>query len=134
MYAKRLSAVCLVPLGYDDLRSQVGQDAEQGLSTHGECLGSVSETLSSMSAHCLSWITRLYEFYTAPVVKFWFHTVGEITVVIFLNECKIFLLLKTHLKDRLRIPPCPSCSVYFIEWIFFCFNLLSSFFLALPLF
>uniref|UniRef100_A0AAQ6A105 non-specific serine/threonine protein kinase n=1 Tax=Amphiprion ocellaris TaxID=80972 RepID=A0AAQ6A105_AMPOC len=25
---------------------------------------------------CLSWITRLYDFYTAPVVKFWFHTMS----------------------------------------------------------
>lgn len=31
-----------------------------------------------MTVHCLSWITRLYEFYTAPVVKFWFHTVGGV--------------------------------------------------------
>ncbi|XP_071338532.1 transient receptor potential cation channel subfamily M member 6 isoform X2 [Trachinotus anak] len=51
-----------------------GQDAERGLSSDDKCLGPVSETLSSVSAQCLSWITRLYEFYTAPVVKFWFHT------------------------------------------------------------
>ncbi|XP_022611056.1 transient receptor potential cation channel subfamily M member 6-like [Seriola dumerili] len=51
------------------------QDAEQGLSSHNKSLGPVSETLSSMSTQCLSWIKRLYEFYTAPVVKFWFHTI-----------------------------------------------------------
>uniref|UniRef100_A0A4W6FW32 non-specific serine/threonine protein kinase n=1 Tax=Lates calcarifer TaxID=8187 RepID=A0A4W6FW32_LATCA len=47
------------------------QDAERG---QGKCLGPVSETVSSMTMQCLSWITRIYEFYTAPVVKFWFHT------------------------------------------------------------
>ncbi|XP_035496135.1 transient receptor potential cation channel subfamily M member 6 isoform X4 [Scophthalmus maximus] len=51
------------------------KDAERGLSVHDKCPGLVSETVSSMTMHCLSWITRLYEFYTAPVVKFWFHTV-----------------------------------------------------------
>ncbi|XP_040898692.1 transient receptor potential cation channel subfamily M member 6 isoform X4 [Toxotes jaculatrix] len=51
------------------------QDAERGLSFHDKCLGPVSETVSSMTMQCLSWITRIYEFYTAPVVKFWFHTI-----------------------------------------------------------
>ncbi|XP_040010263.1 transient receptor potential cation channel subfamily M member 6 isoform X9 [Xiphias gladius] len=50
------------------------QDAERGLSFHDKCLGPLSETVSSVTMQCLSWITRLYEFYTAPVVKFWFHT------------------------------------------------------------
>ncbi|XP_040010255.1 transient receptor potential cation channel subfamily M member 6 isoform X2 [Xiphias gladius] len=49
-------------------------DAERGLSFHDKCLGPLSETVSSVTMQCLSWITRLYEFYTAPVVKFWFHT------------------------------------------------------------
>ncbi|TDH13356.1 hypothetical protein EPR50_G00056750, partial [Perca flavescens] len=49
------------------------QDAERG---HDECFGPVSETVSSFSVRYLSWITRLYEFYTAPVVKFWFHTMS----------------------------------------------------------
>lgn len=52
------------------------QDAEQGLSCHDKCLGPISETVSSVTVQCLSWITRLYDFYTAPVVKFWFHTVS----------------------------------------------------------
>ncbi|XP_069380165.1 transient receptor potential cation channel subfamily M member 6 isoform X3 [Paralichthys olivaceus] len=51
------------------------RDSERGLSFHDKCLGPVSETLSSVTMNCVSWITRLYEFYTAPVVKFWFHTV-----------------------------------------------------------
>uniref|UniRef100_A0A3Q3XCR1 non-specific serine/threonine protein kinase n=1 Tax=Mola mola TaxID=94237 RepID=A0A3Q3XCR1_MOLML len=46
------------------------------LSLHDRCLAPVSETVSCMTVHCLSWITRLYEFYTAPVVKFWFHTMS----------------------------------------------------------
>ncbi|XP_042276131.1 transient receptor potential cation channel subfamily M member 6 isoform X2 [Thunnus maccoyii] len=54
------------------------QDAERGLSFQDGCLGPVSETVSSMTMQCLSWIKRLYEFYTAPVVKFWFHTMSYI--------------------------------------------------------
>lgn len=49
-----------------------------------------------MTVHCLSWITRVYEFYTAPVVKFWFHTVSGVYVVI----------LKAHYMDGLRVPHC----------------------------
>ncbi|XP_059192629.1 transient receptor potential cation channel subfamily M member 6 [Centropristis striata] len=52
------------------------QDAERGLSFRDKCLGPVSETVSSITVQCLSWITKLYEFYTAPVVKFWFHTIS----------------------------------------------------------
>ncbi|XP_029365579.1 transient receptor potential cation channel subfamily M member 6 isoform X2 [Echeneis naucrates] len=49
-------------------------DPEQGLSFHDKCVEPVSETVSSLGAQCLSWIKKLYEFYTAPVVKFWLHT------------------------------------------------------------
>ncbi|KAM4576523.1 transient receptor potential cation channel subfamily M member 6 isoform 2-T2 [Odontesthes bonariensis] len=52
------------------------QDAERGLSFHHKYLGPVSETVSSVTVQCLSWVTRLYDFYTAPVVKFWFHTMS----------------------------------------------------------
>ncbi|XP_029294787.1 transient receptor potential cation channel subfamily M member 6 [Cottoperca gobio] len=52
------------------------QDAERGLPFHKRYFGPVSETVSSINVQCLSWITRLYEFYTAPVVKFWFHTMS----------------------------------------------------------
>ncbi|XP_034068678.1 transient receptor potential cation channel subfamily M member 6 isoform X4 [Gymnodraco acuticeps] len=55
------------------------QDAERGLPFHKKCLGPVSETFSSITVHCLSWIKRLYAFYTAPVVKFWFHTMSYLT-------------------------------------------------------
>ncbi|XP_010788394.1 transient receptor potential cation channel subfamily M member 6-like [Notothenia coriiceps] len=55
------------------------QDAERGLPFHKNCLGPVSETFSSITVHCLSWIKRVYEFYTAPVVKFWFHTMSYLT-------------------------------------------------------
>ncbi|XP_078026969.1 transient receptor potential cation channel subfamily M member 6 isoform X4 [Epinephelus lanceolatus] len=57
------------------------QDPEQGLSFSDKCLGPVSETVSSITVQCLSWITRLYEFYTAPVVKFWFHTMSYLAFV-----------------------------------------------------
>lgn len=62
--------------------SQGTQDTEQGLSPQNKYLGPVSESLSLMTVRCLSWITRLYEFYTAPVVKFWFHTVRSIMCIV----------------------------------------------------
>nr|XP_046242836.1 transient receptor potential cation channel subfamily M member 6 isoform X2 [Scatophagus argus] len=70
-----LDSVKSVPAheGTDPMDSQ---DAERGLPFRRRCHGPVSETVSSMTVHCLSWITRLYEFYTAPVVKFWFHTMS----------------------------------------------------------
>lgn len=55
---------------------QGSRDAEQGLSFQVKRVGPVSETMSSITVRCVSWITTLYDFYTAPVVKFWFHTVG----------------------------------------------------------
>ncbi|KAM7416212.1 hypothetical protein PAMA_018335 [Pampus argenteus] len=61
---------------HDEADHVGSQDAERGLSFKDRCLGPVSETVSSMTVQCLSWITRLYEFYTAPVVKFWFHTMS----------------------------------------------------------
>ncbi|XP_041855494.1 transient receptor potential cation channel subfamily M member 6 [Melanotaenia boesemani] len=52
------------------------QDAEQGLSPPDKCIGTGSETMSRATVQYLAWITRLYDFYTAPVVKFWFHTMS----------------------------------------------------------
>ncbi|CAL8248689.1 unnamed protein product [Merluccius merluccius] len=40
------------------------------------CLGLLSGTFSSLTRRCLFWIRRFYECYTAPVVKFWFHTIS----------------------------------------------------------
>uniref|UniRef100_A0A8C4DRJ7 non-specific serine/threonine protein kinase n=1 Tax=Dicentrarchus labrax TaxID=13489 RepID=A0A8C4DRJ7_DICLA len=53
-----LDAVKSVP-AHEGTDQTVNQDAERGLSFHEKCLGPV-----------------LYEFYTAPVVKFWFHTMS----------------------------------------------------------
>uniref|UniRef100_A0A3B4VHT4 non-specific serine/threonine protein kinase n=1 Tax=Seriola dumerili TaxID=41447 RepID=A0A3B4VHT4_SERDU len=75
---KSKAEMCHVPQSHEAVLfglDSVKPDAEQGLSSHNKSLGPVSETLSSMSTQCLSWIKRLYEFYTAPVVKFWFHTI-----------------------------------------------------------
>ncbi|XP_062239027.1 transient receptor potential cation channel subfamily M member 6 [Platichthys flesus] len=88
---KSKAAMCHVPqsheamlFGFDTVKSvpahegtdhMGSRDAERGPSFHDKCLSPVSETVSSVNMHCLSWIKRLYEFYTAPVVKFWFHTV-----------------------------------------------------------
>ncbi|XP_034722246.1 transient receptor potential cation channel subfamily M member 1-like, partial [Etheostoma cragini] len=54
---------CCVPQGR--------RDAERGRD-----FGPVSGAAASFSGRYLSWITRFYEFYTAPVVKFWFHTMS----------------------------------------------------------
>ncbi|KAJ0068044.1 hypothetical protein NL108_015095, partial [Boleophthalmus pectinirostris] len=59
--------------GADDMGSD---DVESSVSFHDRCLGPFSETVSSLSNQCLSWVTRIYKFYTAPVVKFWFHTMS----------------------------------------------------------
>ncbi|KAM6931406.1 transient receptor potential cation channel subfamily M member 6 [Xenentodon cancila] len=50
------------------------QDPERGFPFDDKCLGPVSETLSAVTVQWLSWIKKVYDFYTAPVVKFWFHT------------------------------------------------------------
>uniref|UniRef100_A0A8C4DVT5 non-specific serine/threonine protein kinase n=1 Tax=Dicentrarchus labrax TaxID=13489 RepID=A0A8C4DVT5_DICLA len=76
---KSKAEMCHVPQSHEAMLfglDAVKSDAERGLSFHEKCLGPVSDTVSSVTVHCLSWITRLYEFYTAPVVKFWFHTMS----------------------------------------------------------
>uniref|UniRef100_A0A7N8XEZ3 non-specific serine/threonine protein kinase n=1 Tax=Mastacembelus armatus TaxID=205130 RepID=A0A7N8XEZ3_9TELE len=76
---KSKAEMCHVPQSHEAMLFGLdsdSQDAERGLSFHEKCPGPVSETLSCMMAQCLSWITKLYEFYTAPVVKFWFHTMS----------------------------------------------------------
>uniref|UniRef100_A0A8C4GHE9 non-specific serine/threonine protein kinase n=1 Tax=Dicentrarchus labrax TaxID=13489 RepID=A0A8C4GHE9_DICLA len=76
---KSKAEMCHVPQSHEAMLFGLdagSQDAERGLSFHEKCLGPVSDTVSSVTVHCLSWITRLYEFYTAPVVKFWFHTMS----------------------------------------------------------
>ncbi|XP_015242883.1 PREDICTED: transient receptor potential cation channel subfamily M member 6-like isoform X3 [Cyprinodon variegatus] len=60
-----------VPKGSDQMDSV---DAERGLPFQDKSVGSASEMVSNAFRQCLSWIKRMYDFYTAPVVKFWFHT------------------------------------------------------------
>ncbi|KAK0137547.1 Transient receptor potential cation channel subfamily M member 6 [Merluccius polli] len=59
----------------DDERTE-RKDVEGGLSYSQSCLGLLSGTFSSLTRRCLFWIRRFYECYTAPVVKFWFHTIS----------------------------------------------------------
>ncbi|XP_068422965.1 transient receptor potential cation channel subfamily M member 6 isoform X2 [Clinocottus analis] len=84
---KSKAEMCHVPqsheailFGHETVKSapadQGSQDAERGLSFQDRCFGHLSETVSSTTVQCLSWITKLYDFYTAPVVKFWFHTMS----------------------------------------------------------
>uniref|UniRef100_H3CG26 non-specific serine/threonine protein kinase n=1 Tax=Tetraodon nigroviridis TaxID=99883 RepID=H3CG26_TETNG len=49
------------------------RDTERGPAPLKERPGPVAD-VSTTTLTCLSWIKRPYEFYTAPVVKFWFHT------------------------------------------------------------
>lgn len=69
------------PYRFKNSHSQANQDAEHGPPTQGRSRVSGSEDLFPITLCTVSWITRLYEFYTAPVVKFWFHTVGDTQVV-----------------------------------------------------
>ncbi|CAG5922165.1 unnamed protein product [Menidia menidia] len=82
---KSKAEMCHVPqtheamlFGLDSEESDhtLNQNAEHDHSFHNNYLGPVSETVSSVTVQCLSWVTRLYDFYTAPVVKFWFHTMS----------------------------------------------------------
>ncbi|XP_028312748.1 transient receptor potential cation channel subfamily M member 6-like isoform X3 [Gouania willdenowi] len=57
-------------------------DAEKGFSINGKSLDPKVETVSSITVRCLSWITKLHDFYTAPVVKFWFHTISYLAFLI----------------------------------------------------
>ncbi|XP_014826160.1 PREDICTED: transient receptor potential cation channel subfamily M member 7-like isoform X1 [Poecilia mexicana] len=73
------------------------RDAERGLPFRNK------STLSAVFKQCLSWITRLYDFYTAPVVKFWFHTMSYL---IFLMLFSFVVLVK--MEDQ------PSVQEWFV--------------------
>ncbi|XP_062418010.1 transient receptor potential cation channel subfamily M member 6-like [Pungitius pungitius] len=64
-----------------------GRDAERGRC--GRCFGHASETVPSATL-CLSWITRVYDFYAAPVVKFWFHTIFYLAFLVLF--CQVVLV------------------------------------------
>ncbi|XP_057687570.1 transient receptor potential cation channel subfamily M member 6 isoform X2 [Corythoichthys intestinalis] len=61
---------------HDKTDHVANQDTEHGLPSQDRCLGSGSKGLFSITLHSVSWIRKFYEFYTAPVVKFWFHTMS----------------------------------------------------------
>ncbi|KAM3610879.1 uncharacterized protein V6R79_009997 [Siganus canaliculatus] len=71
------------------------QDAERGTSSSDKRLSPVSEMVSFMTLRCLPWITKLFEFYRAPVVKFWFHTMSYLA---FLMLFSFVVLVK--MKDK----------------------------------
>uniref|UniRef100_A0A8C7YRB9 non-specific serine/threonine protein kinase n=1 Tax=Oryzias sinensis TaxID=183150 RepID=A0A8C7YRB9_9TELE len=84
---KSEAEMCHVPqtheamlFGLDSVKStpapQSHHDAERGLPFYEKCLGPVSRSVSNVTVQWLPWITRIYDFYTAPVVKFWFHTMS----------------------------------------------------------
>uniref|UniRef100_A0A8C5G255 Ion transport domain-containing protein n=1 Tax=Gouania willdenowi TaxID=441366 RepID=A0A8C5G255_GOUWI len=70
--------MCHVPQNHETMLF----DAEKGFSINGKSLDPKVETVSSITVRCLSWITKLYDFYTAPVVKFWFHTISYLAFLI----------------------------------------------------
>ncbi|XP_072289423.1 transient receptor potential cation channel subfamily M member 6 [Eucyclogobius newberryi] len=65
----------------NNLAEQKGSD--NAASFHGSC--PLSGTFSSLSHQCRSWVTRIYKFYTAPVVKFWFHTMSYLAFLMFFS-------------------------------------------------
>uniref|UniRef100_A0A3Q3G8M0 non-specific serine/threonine protein kinase n=1 Tax=Labrus bergylta TaxID=56723 RepID=A0A3Q3G8M0_9LABR len=75
---KSKAEMCHVPqsqeamlFGLDSVKTEPGgQDAERGPSPHGRLLGPVSL------------INSVFDFYTAPVVKFWFHTIFYLAFLI----------------------------------------------------
>uniref|UniRef100_A0A096MCA3 non-specific serine/threonine protein kinase n=1 Tax=Poecilia formosa TaxID=48698 RepID=A0A096MCA3_POEFO len=100
---KSKAEMCHVPQSHEamlfglDLMSQDSRDAERGLPFRNK------STLSAVFKQCLSWITRLYDFYTAPVVKFWFHTMSYL---IFLMLFSFVVLVK--MEDQ------PSVQEWFV--------------------
>ncbi|XP_061672748.1 transient receptor potential cation channel subfamily M member 6 isoform X2 [Syngnathoides biaculeatus] len=62
------------------------QDAETGLPPQDQDPGYRSESLFPVTLHRVSWLTRLYEFYTAPVVKFWFHTMSYLAFLMLFSS------------------------------------------------
>uniref|UniRef100_A0A8C8DV58 non-specific serine/threonine protein kinase n=1 Tax=Oryzias sinensis TaxID=183150 RepID=A0A8C8DV58_9TELE len=77
---KSEAEMCHVPQTHEamlfGLDSVNHHDAERGLPFYEKCLGPVSRSVSNVTVQWLPWITRIYDFYTAPVVKFWFHTMS----------------------------------------------------------
>uniref|UniRef100_A0A8C7CM02 non-specific serine/threonine protein kinase n=1 Tax=Oncorhynchus kisutch TaxID=8019 RepID=A0A8C7CM02_ONCKI len=63
--------------GWDTGRPEAdGQDAEKGSAWWESCSAPEADTITPVTTQCFFWTTRLYDFYTAPVVKFWFHTMS----------------------------------------------------------
>uniref|UniRef100_I3JXD6 non-specific serine/threonine protein kinase n=1 Tax=Oreochromis niloticus TaxID=8128 RepID=I3JXD6_ORENI len=91
---KSKAEMCHVPQTHEG-----SHDAEKGLSFQDKRVGPVSETMSSITVRCVSWITTLYDFYTAPVVKFWFHTMSYLA---FLMLFSYVVLVK--MEDQPSVP------------------------------
>uniref|UniRef100_A0A4W5L6X9 non-specific serine/threonine protein kinase n=1 Tax=Hucho hucho TaxID=62062 RepID=A0A4W5L6X9_9TELE len=62
--------------GWDTGRPEDGQDAEKGRAWWESCSVPEADTITPVTTQCFFWTRRLYDFYTAPVVKFWFHTMS----------------------------------------------------------
>uniref|UniRef100_A0A673ZDF8 non-specific serine/threonine protein kinase n=1 Tax=Salmo trutta TaxID=8032 RepID=A0A673ZDF8_SALTR len=63
--------------GWDTGRPEAdGQDAEKGSAWWENCPVPEADTITPVITQCYFWTRRLYDFYTAPVVKFWFHTMS----------------------------------------------------------
>ncbi|KAF7667896.1 hypothetical protein LDENG_00042370 [Lucifuga dentata] len=71
------------------------KDVEKGFSCCNRCLGPVSEAVSFLTTQCWFSVMRLFEFYRAPVVKFWFHTMSYLA---FLMLFSYTILVK--MKDQ----------------------------------
>ncbi|XP_054628683.1 transient receptor potential cation channel subfamily M member 6 isoform X3 [Dunckerocampus dactyliophorus] len=101
---------------HEETNHLANQDAEHGVPFQNRCCDSVSECLSPFTMHCLSWITRLYEFYTAPVVKFCFHTMSYLAFLMLFSytilvkmdnepsvqECLVILYILSTAVEKTR--------------------------------
>uniref|UniRef100_A0A8C6P820 Transient receptor potential cation channel, subfamily M, member 6 n=1 Tax=Nothobranchius furzeri TaxID=105023 RepID=A0A8C6P820_NOTFU len=109
---KSRAEMCHVPqsheamlFGLESVKSQPATegsdrtDAERGLSFQNKCRGPGSETVPTVSAQWLFWIRTIYEFYSAPVVKFWFHTVSYLA---FLMLFSFVVLVKMEAQPRVE--------------------------------
>ncbi|KAL0979667.1 hypothetical protein UPYG_G00188000 [Umbra pygmaea] len=67
--------------GWDTGKPEAAQarqhvDAEKGSMCWERFSDPVSGSITPITTQCFFWTRRLYEFYNAPVVKFWFHTMS----------------------------------------------------------
>uniref|UniRef100_A0A3P8ZDJ4 non-specific serine/threonine protein kinase n=1 Tax=Esox lucius TaxID=8010 RepID=A0A3P8ZDJ4_ESOLU len=62
--------------GRPEAQERQNTDTEKGSVCWERFSDPVAESITPITKQCFLWTRRLYEFYNAPVVKFWFHTMS----------------------------------------------------------